>query len=483
MKYFQVASIIALFFALLQCTPKTTQKVADTDKDTPKEKPVNLDSILQDPCRTWTQLPNKDEIIEMHVIYRDFMNTDKYDDAFPYWERVFKAAPRADGKRWTHFEDGLTLYKYKYEKATDEQEKQAFVNKMKDIANLWKTCASRDGNLTKSNGELAFNLFYNYRDIFGDAYIYDLFDKAVAHAGEAIPVYIFNPFSRLLVDMTKAKAIEQDKASQMATRLLKGLDYGLKHCEGEACKSWDIVQSYTPDVLGRLERIRGFYDCDYYKMRYLPAFKEDPSNCEVIDEVFHKLRWAGCSENDPDVAAVISAKSTHCKVMTKNPDLLAASQNMEAGQFTKAIQHYKTYMSKATDNEKKAKIAFRIAQIYYAYLKNFPSARKYALMAAKLKPHWGAPYLLIGTLYASSGPLCGSGRGWNSQMVVWPAIDKWNYAKKIDPSAASKANKLINTYSQYMPDYAEIHQRLLKPGQKIKVGCWINETTTIRPAP
>ena len=123
-----------------------------------------------------------------------------------------------------------------------------------------------------------------------------------------------------------------------------------------------------------------------------------------------------------------------------------------------------------------------IAKIYYRDLKNFGLSRKYALKAAKLKSGWGEPYLLIGKLYASSGPICGPGRGWDSQIVTWPAIDKFKYAKRIDSSVAKEANKLIRSYQRFMPSIDDIFQRTYKEGQKFKVGCWINETTTIRAA-
>ena len=123
-----------------------------------------------------------------------------------------------------------------------------------------------------------------------------------------------------------------------------------------------------------------------------------------------------------------------------------------------------------------------ISKIYYAHIKNFPAARKYALEAAEDRPNWGEPFMLIGKLYASSGPLCGPGRGWDSQVVTWPAIDKFNYAKKIDPSVADEANEWARKYRQYMPKKEDIFFRQLKAGQSFKVGCWIQETTTIRTA-
>jgi len=92
--------------------------------------------------------------------------------------------------------------------------------------------------------------------------------------------------------------------------------------------------------------------------------------------------------------------------------------------------------------------------------------------------------MIIGKLYASSGPLCGPGRGWDSQIVTWPAIDKFEYAKKIDPSVTKEANQLIATYSQYMPSREDLHLRTdIHEGDNFKVGCWIQENTTVRAAP
>ena len=90
---------------------------------------------------------------------------------------------------------------------------------------------------------------------------------------------------------------------------------------------------------------------------------------------------------------------------------------------------------------------------------------------------------MIGKLYASSGPLCGPGTGFDSQVVCWPAIDKWNEAKRVDPSVATEANNLIGRYAKYMPSKADIFSRPdIKEGSTFKVKCWIQETTKVRAA-
>ena len=100
------------------------------------------------------------------------------------------------------------------------------------------------------------------------------------------------------------------------------------------------------------------------------------------------------------------------------------------------------------DDELKATLLLRIAKIHYGHTRKFSVARDYARQALKIKPSWGDPLILIGKLYASSGPLCGPGTGFQSQIVCWPAIDKWNEAKRIDSNVAAEANKLIRQYAK-----------------------------------
>lgn len=483
MKYIGfVVTLIALGW--IGCTPKTATKATkETATPTPPQPTVNLDSVLADPCRTWQHLPQREELIETHVIYQDYMSMKNYDEAFPLWKQVYEAAPMADGKRYTHFKDGITLYRHFLTHDTTGQRIREYSKNIDAIVQHWIQCASRDSTqLAEQLGQIAFDLYYEFLDVVDSGTVMDLFEQAVQAAGDSVPVFVFNPMSRLLVDLVLQKKIDTARAATLALHLLKALQYGKAHCKGD-CDDWNIVESYTPDVLARLENIRNFYPCSYYKDKYLPLYEEDSTNCEIVRRVFLKLRWGGCDETDPDLRPVVHARKTRCKILTKNADLQAAQQAMEKGDFSTAIRHYQQYIQNTDDPDKKARIALRIAQLYYVFLKNFPKARYWALQAAKYKPNWGEPYILIGTLYASSGPLCGPGTGWDSQVVVWAAIDKWEYAKKIDPSVAPKANKLIRSYQKFMPTKADIFQRMLRIGDKFRVRCWIQETTTIRAKP
>jgi hypothetical protein len=117
----------------------------------------------------------------------------------------------------------------------------------------------------------------------------------------------------------------------------------------------------------------------------------------------------------------------------------------------------------------------------YRNLKNFPKARSYAVQVTELRPEDGNPYILIGDLYAASAKECGSD-DLTTKVAYWAAVDKYYKAKSIDPSLEDAANERINTYSKVFPSTETVFFHDLKEGDSYTVGCWINETTTVRAA-
>jgi hypothetical protein len=81
-------------------------------------------------------------------------------------------------------------------------------------------------------------------------------------------------------------------------------------------------------------------------------------------------------------------------------------------------------------------------------------------------------------LYASSARRCGD--DWNQRLAILAAIDKYSYAKSIDPEVADEARKRIGKYNQSRPEKAEGFSRSIKEGASASVGCWIGETVKVR---
>lgn len=477
MKEIKILIIGAFVFALTSCGSKTATAIAE---EVIEETPVvEAPAEALTPCTTLSQLNSgdRDEAETAFVLYRDFVKAGDMAKALPLWKKAYQLAPGANGRIQYHFDDGVKIYTDLFKKAQDKMQKQAYMDTVMMIYDKRVECF---GNEATIKGRKAFDYYYNFHEYSDADKTFNLFKEAVESKGKEADYFVINPFSSLLHDRVVDGKISKEEGSKLAVTLDSAIAHGLATC-GNKCEAWNIIADYAPNRLESLEGVDDFYDCDYYSNKYYTQFLESPTDCEVIELAYRRMLRGKCDINDPRLVEVKAAKDKNCFTPPPPPGLLKQAFDLySTGDYKGAIVLFEKFIDQTTDVEKKAKYTLLIAKIYYGDIKNFSSARKYARDAANMKSNWGEPYILIGKLYASSGPLCGPGRGWDSQIVTWPAIDKFQYAKKIDPSVAGEANKWINTYSQYMPSREDIFQRGIKEGSAFKVGCWINESTTVR---
>ncbi len=474
---FYLLALLLLILAIAACTPKIAEEVVE---ETPPPPPPPKVSENLSPCPKFSDSSNPDDAETAHVLYRDLIKLKKYEEAMPLWEKAMKMAPAADGQRDYHFMDGVTFYKWMHSEEKDVDKQKEYIEKILEMYDAAAECYPHKTSQYK--GLKAFNLYFNYKDYATKEEVYAMFKEVADREGADMPYFTINPFTATLVDLTLEEKIPNEEAFKYQQLIKEAIAKGIEDCEGKACNAWKIIESYAPVRLEDLETIKGFYNCTYYKDRYFPEYEANPKDCDAITTVISRLKWAGCGENDEALNAVVNAYNTNCVVVNAPSNAKLGSQALRDGNYSEAITRYEQLITEETDNDRKATYTLRIAKIYYVHLKKFSKAREYALKAAELKPNWGEPYLVIGRLYASSGPLCGPGTGFDSQVVVWVAIDMWNKAKSVDPSSTAEANKWIGKYAQYMPSREDIFQRSLQEGGTYKVSCWIQRNTKIRAA-
>ena len=150
-------------------------------------------------------------------------------------------------------------------------------------------------------------------------------------------------------------------------------------------------------------------------------------------------------------------------------------------QFDSAIVLYKNALATETDSTKKSDLNYYMAFMNYAK-EDYPASRDLAKVAITYNTKNVRAYNLIATLYLSSGPLCGPGTGFQSQIVLWPAFDYFNKVIEIggDDDVVAEAKKYIEEYTKYLPTKAEITAKKLSVGGPYTVKCWINEETTVK---
>ena len=467
---------IVIGFVSMAFVPSQQKKIKTNSSQTTKTEFGESD------CAKFDDLgeAKSDEISDNYTIYRDRINAKNFQKAYPLWKSVYQSAPKTNGRIDYVFRDGIKIYTAFHKATTDTILQDKYVDTMMMIYEKAVICFPEKKAYYYSKEGV--DMFYKYKGKMSKEDIYFRLKTAAELDGNETRVSTIIPLSSLNFSLNEDEKISKEDSRKTLENINSIVQMNFENCKDEkTCNAWAQVEQYTLELSQRFENKKGFYSCNFFIEKYYAAFEASPDDCAKIEELYRKFKSADCSVDNPKMVKLIDTFKENCMKPTADPDLACGRENLDNDRFKDAIDCYDRYISKTSDMEAKANFSLRVAKIYYLYLRNFTKARTYAKQAADYKSNWGEPYLLIGKLYASSGSLCGPGTGFDSQVVTWAAIDKFIEAKRIDPSAANEADKLINIYSKYMPSKEDVFSRpKVKEGENYQVKCWIQETTRVR---
>jgi hypothetical protein len=470
--------LLGIFFGV-SCSPKVQETTVTTE---PREEVVK--ELDPNGCIQFNELglDLADRVTDNYNLYRDRIKEKKFKKAYPRWKDVYENAPKTNGRIDYVFRDGLKIYTAFIENTTDTILQAKYVDTMAIIYEKALICFPEKKSYYLS--KQGFEYYYKYKGRATDEEIYEMLKTAVLADGKESRVSTIIPLSSLNYRLYSNDKISLEDAQKVLENVNSTVAHNAENAESKKEKSaWVQVEQFTSELSDRYESQKGFYDCDYFIGKYYAEYEANKSDCDLIEDLYRKLRRAGCEKENKKLVTLGDTYKSGCQEPSFDPDLKEGREALESEQYQKAIDAYQRYVDKNTDPEQKARFLMRISKIHYAHTRQFSKARAAAQEAMKYKSNWGNPLILIGKLYASSGLLCGPGTGFDSQVVTWVAIDKWNEAKRVDSSVSSEANKLIQRYQVYMPSKADIFSRpAVKEGGSYRVNCWIKETTKVRAA-
>ena len=218
----------------------------------------------------------------------------------------------------------------------------------------------------------------------------------------------------------------------------------------------------------------GAATCESLQEIYAPKVEANQGNLEALKEVIKVMAMMGCKDSDAYLQASLYAYKLE---PSADAAIGCAAMAFKKGDIDGSVKFFDEAISYETDNVKKAESAYKAASVL-ASAKKISQARSYAQKAISFNENYGAPYILIAQLYAGNYK-------WNDEPALnkctfFAAIDKLQRAKAVDPSVAKESNKLISSYSAYTPEAKDLFMLGYKAGDRITIGGWIGETTTIR---
>ncbi len=249
----------------------------------------------------------------------------------------------------------------------------------------------------------------------------------------------------------------------------------------------DLQIKANPDD-GRLPSIKenvdaifsgaGVADCDNLTQIFESRIDNNPNDLELIKKTHTLLSANRCEGTDFYRKATIKLFDNEPTAMLAY-ELAKIFSNMK--DFSKAEQYFKQAIEREQEPVRKSVFLVEYANIVFNEFKNPQQARALALQSLSENPNMGHAYILIGNIYAAEKN-CFSDE-FQKKTVYWAAVDKFSKAKQVDPTLANDCDRLIDVYTQYFPAQNDIFFQDLQPNQRYTVGCWINESTTVRARP
>lgn len=301
---------------------------------------------------------------------------------------------------------------------------------------------------------------------------YEALKEAVSIDGENSNYAFIDGYFSSVIQMVKAGKLDESEIIEEYSKLMDIVDANIK-------KFTDLgnekqLNNYLATKTNLEGGVQPYANCEDLVRIYQKKFDADPDNVELLNKIASVLSARNCDKSDLYLAVAI-------KLHKLNPSPESAyfigKRYLSDQEYSKAT----SYLLEATKSQdaKSAQQAYKyLAQIMLKEGKG-EQGRSYAKKAIELDKTDGEPYMIIGYLYASSNKECNA-NPLHAKAVFWAAVDKFQKAKEVDPSMASKANEMIKEYSKLFPTSEDAFFYNVFEGDTYEVECWINETTKAR---
>lgn len=409
------------------------------------------------------------EIKKQYSICKEYMNQKNYADALPAWRFLFQNAPERYQGIYVW---GGELYKDLIKKEKNAQQQKAYIDTLMLIYDKRLEMAAKDpqkfGDVGEIKGRKAFDMINFQKE--KEEEIYNLLKESVSLRKDKSSPAIISAYMQYAFNKKKSGKLECEELVNLYNDLTDYVESGYREKKDSAYLKAQANLDKLAEVC---------MDCQNLVNMYQKQFENKKNDADWIQKAANNLERKECHKKDEFKKLPVVGQ-----IFQENARLLGT-----ADAFYKLAVFYfgmnqnkegETFLQKAVDleqdPEKKAQYLYMQATLRFQ-AKEYVEARTLARKAAQLKPNWGDPYILMGDMYRQSS--CGDD-ACSKGGPAWAAVDKYLHARQIDPSCTDKVASRLASAQNLYPSQSECFFLSLKDGDAYKVGCWIDESTTVR---
>jgi len=452
---------------------------------------VSFNALAQDDAELLKYGNDKGKCEDKLSIYTEFYKQKNYVDAYGPWSYLFNEAPKRTKNIYIH---GPRILKGVIKVETDATRKAVLVDSL--LAIYDQRNKYYPGNEAKVLGSKGADMYKHMKATTeGLLASHEVLRTSFEMGGNESPAIVLNYYFLATTKLVQAKVLKvedlialfSDLSSVIAYKEAK-LNQGIYNAEldpealsskeKKALKRNKKELKTLGDVKGNLEKtLAPHATCEKLVELYTKNFEASKEDIAWMKRAAKLLNKKECTDSD-----IFFSISEALYNIDPSP---AAAANMGTRSFNrkdydKALEFYQVALDNEEDDLNKAQYAYRLAQTYGAMHRNV-SARSFALKAASFRSGWGEPYILIGDLYAKTSRKCGELQTeFLKRVGYWAAIDKYEYAKRIDGSVATKATDRIAKYTEQMPSKTDVFTEGMIDVPTYDIDCWYKETVKVR---
>jgi tetratricopeptide (TPR) repeat protein len=402
----------------------------------------------------------------VYFFYTQYYKKKDFDKAYPYWRTLYD---HASGFTEFTFYQGEEILQDKIEKAKDNPAMQsAYTDTLLEMYDKWIKCYGKEDWVLGAKKAPAQIQYKN--DIAGAK---QSLERSLQLSNK-YPVVIQTYFNLLNYEYQEKK-IDEAAFTKKYEELIAILDKNIAKRDQYVSSYREAKAAMEETFVGNFSDKSNPDDCAKLLEIYIKQYNTKPEDIATVENVYDKTR--GCADSALNVELL--EKLNRLKPNYSYAVRLA-NIYVKANKTDEAYALYENAVKYETNPSNLSTLYLLLANMK-ADKDSFPVARELALKALEQDSTNARAYFLIGYLYASSGKLCGPGTGFQSQIVLWPAFD--NFRKAVehgDDEIKAEANKMLDTYKQYLPTKADIAAKKLTVGAPYTVKCWIEEETTVQ---
>ncbi|MDR1172474.1 MAG: tetratricopeptide repeat protein [Bacteroidales bacterium] len=396
-------------------------------------------------------------------LYQQDNRHKNYDAAIVNWRKVWKNCPNSSINLAAH---GIGMYQFFIARELDQNKKKALVDTLMTVYE--RGMELRPQNKGNYLAGMAQDIIKYADTPENQPKLLKILEETMVTEKEKTTALTYANYMKIILAQNAAGKLSDEELLDDYTKVSDYISAAIKKTSNEElAKARDMIdESFAGSSAASCDNLLKIYGAKY------EASKEDP---EFLRKLTRMLNRKECTDSE-----LFEKASEQQYTLNPSPD---AAYNMaklffKKENFDKAVEYFENAIKSETDPIEKANYNYQLGGILLTKYNKYGDAKKYAIEASKLRPDWGAPYILLANTYAN-GPKCGED-DFEKAQIYWVVVDKLQKAKAVDSDMASVVNPLISQYAQHFPKKEEAFFRNITEGAAVSIGCWVSESTKAR---